>query len=290
MAEKLIWGVPSFWIERFPLYYGKHKEFFLDQGIDLEVQYFWGGPELARAVDQGQVLIGEMGLPPFLKSFSEGLPARVIGSSTIQQLDHFLVGQPGIKSLADLKGKKIGILSNGSCDDYFVRFMLRAASIEPDRDVEIVPLGSAYGRLETFETGEVDAGFLVEPFVAQGEDRGCVKVLATVKDYFPRYQWGIIFAHDRLLAENPELVHRAMNSFRRACQAIKDNPEEAAVLGAQVFGLPQEIFLQAMLRGLATWALDTKLDMEGMGNCLRIQAETGAIPAQMDMSLMVHPM
>lgn len=290
MTEKLLWGVPSFWIERFPLYYGRDKGFFLDQGLDIEIQYLWGGPELARAVDQGQILIGEMGLPPFLKSYSNGLPARVIGSSTIQQLDHYLVGRPEIKNLADLNGKKIGILSYGSCDDYFIRFMLRAASIDPEREVEIIPLGDAYGRLETFESGRVDAGFLVEPFVALGEDQGCVKILATVKDYFPRYQWGIIFAHTRLLAENPELVRRAMNAYRRACQAIKDNPEEAAVLGARVFGLTQEIFLRAMLRGLATWALDGMLDTVGMENSLRIQAETGAVPAQLDLSLMVQQM
>jgi NitT/TauT family transport system substrate-binding protein len=290
MTEKLIWGAPSFWIERFPLYYGQRKGFFLEQGLDLEIRYTWGGPELARAVEQGQILIGEMGLPPFLKSFSQGLPARVIGSSTIQQLDHFLVGRPEIKHLADLRGKKIGILSHGSCDDYFLRVILRAASIDSDREVEIIPLGKAYGRLETFASGQVEAGFLVEPFVAQGESQGRVKILATVKDYFPRYQWGIIFAHNRLLAENPDRVRRAMSAFRRACRAIQENPEEAAAIGAQVFRLAPEIFLQAMLRGLANWEFDAKLDLEGMQNCLNIQEAIGAVSAKLDLSLMIQPM
>jgi NitT/TauT family transport system substrate-binding protein len=290
MTERLIWGVPSFWIERFPLYYGRHKGFFLDQGLAIEIQYFWGGPELAHAVEQGRVLIGEMGLPPFLKSFSQGLPARVIGSSLIQQLDHFLVCRPEIEKMEDLKGKKIGILSCGSCDDYFIRFMLRSASIDPDRDVEVIPLGNAYGRLDAFLSGRVDAGFLVEPFVAMGEDRGHIKILATVKDYFPRYQWGIILAHTRLLEENSALVRRAMNAFRRSCRAIKENSEEAAAFGAQVFRLKKEIFQRAMLRGLETWELDAKLDTEGMGNSRRIQEETGAIPARLDLSSMVQPM
>ena len=290
MSERLVWGVPSFWIERFPLYYGRHKGFFQDQGLNVEIQYFWGGPELAHAVEQGRILIGEMGLPPFLKSSAQGLPARVVGSSVIQQLDHFLVCRPEIEKMEDLKGKKIGILSCGSCDDYFIRFMLRSSSIDPDRDVEIIPLGNAYGRLETFVSGKVDAGFLVEPFVAQGEDRGCVRVLATVKDYFPRYQWGIILAHTRLLEEKPALVRRAMKAFRRSCRAIKENPEEAAAFGAQVFHLNKNIFHRALLRGLTTWELDAKLDMAGMRNCLRIQAETGAIPAQLHLSPMVQQM
>jgi NitT/TauT family transport system substrate-binding protein len=290
MIEKLIWGAPSFWIERFPLYYGRHKGFFLEQGLSIEIQYFWGGPELARAVEQGKVLIGELGLPPYLKAFSQGLPIRVIGSSIVQQLDHFLVCRPEIERMEDLKGRKIGILSCGSCDDYFIRFMLRSASIDPDRDVELIPLGDAYGRIETFSSGKVDAGFLVEPFVALGEDREIVRILATVKDYFPRYQWGIIFAHNRLLEENPDFVHRAMNAFRCSCRMIKENPEEAAAFGAQVFRLKKEIFQRAMLRGLENWELDAQLDMPGMENCLGIQQETGVIPANLDLLSMIQRM
>lgn len=290
MSEKLVWGTPSFWIERLPLYFGRHKGFFQEQGLSLEIRYFWGGPELAHAVEQGQILIGSMGLPPFLKGFSQGLPARVIGSSVVQQLDHFLAGRPEIKDMGGLKGKKIGILSCGSCDDYFIRFMLRSSSIDPDRDVEIVPLGDAYGRIEPFLSGKVDAGFLVEPFVALGESREQVKVLATVKDYFPRYQWGIIFADNRLLEENPDFVHRAMNAYRRSCREIKENPEEAAAFGAQVFHLKKEVFRQALLRGLETWELDAELDIEGMENCLDIQKETGAISAKLNLPAMIQQM
>ena len=290
MTEKLIWGAPSFWIERFPLYYGRYKGFFLEQGLSIEIPYFWGGPELVHAVEQGKVLIGELGLPPFLKSFSQGLPIRVIGSSIVQQLDHYLVCRPDIGKMEDLKGMKIGILSCGSCDDYFIRIMLRSASIDPDNDVKLIAMGDAYGRLEAFSSGKVDAGFLVDPFAALGEDRGIVKILAKVKDYFPRYQWGIIFAHNRLLEENPDFVHRAMNAFRRSCQAIKENPEEAVAFGAQVFRLKKEIFLRAILRGLENWELDAQLDMEGMENCLRIQKETGAISTNLDLPLLIQRM
>jgi hypothetical protein len=197
LSETLLWGVPSFWIERFPLYYGKH----------LRIRYYWGGPELARAMAGGEVMIGEMGMPPFLRAYSEGLPAKVIGSSVIQQLDHYLVGRPEILGLESLKGRKVGILSPGSCDDYFARSMLRAAGVDPDRDVQLVPLGSAYGEVRCFDPQapghlpQVEAGFLVEPFVARGEQLGLVKVLASVRDYYPRYQWGIILATEKALAD-----------------------------------------------------------------------------------------
>jgi len=283
MSERLVWGVPSFWIERFPLYYGRYKGFFQEQDLSLEIRYFWGGPELAYAVEQGQVLIGEMGLPPFLKSFSQGLPARVIGSSTIQQLDHYLVGRPEIERMEDLKEKKIGILSFGSCDDYFIRLMLRSSSIDPDREVEIVPLGNSYGRIEVFLSGKVDAGFLVEPFVALGESRGQIKVLATVKDYFPRYQWGIILVRDDLLEKNMDLISHALEAYRESCRAIKANPEESVAFGAQVFQMKKAIFRRALYRDLDNWELDAKLDLEGIEIGLKIQKQMGTVPPDFEL-------
>ena len=59
--QKVVWGAPSFWIERFPLYWGIDQGFFAKQSIDLDIWYAYGGPELARALRKGQIHIGEMG-------------------------------------------------------------------------------------------------------------------------------------------------------------------------------------------------------------------------------------
>ena len=288
MNDVIVWGVPSFWIERFPLYLGRHKGCFQKRGISLEIKYFWEGPELAQAVDQGEILIGEMGLPPFFKAFSQGLPTRVIGSSTIQQLDHYLVSLPETKNLVDLKGRKVGILSSGSCDDYFIRFMLKTSSVDPDTEVEIVPLGDSYGHLECFSSVRINAGFLVEPYVSLEESLGLVHVLATVKDYFPSYQWGIIFAREDFLKDNFHLVQRALEAYRESCRAIKEDLEEATVFGAQVFRLKKDIFRRALNRDLDNWELNKQVDREGMENCLRIQKETGSVSLELENQGILH--
>ena len=294
MSEHLIWGVPSFWLERFPLYYGRHRGCFERSGIDLEIRYFWGGPELADGVARGQVWIGEMGLPPFLKAYSDGLPIRVIGSSTIQKLDHYLVSRPGVTRMKHLKGCRIGILSFGSCDDYFARSMLRASGLDPDTDVELVPLGTAYGKVACFSPSSqpdlpnVDAGFLVEPFVAIGERLGWVRILAVVRDYFPSYQWGIILARADALARNRELIRRAMAGFRESCRRILEDTEDAITFGAQVFRIPKEDFRRALLRDLERWEIDARIDIEGMKNCLRVQQEMGSVPDDLQLDGMIQ--
>ena len=194
--QKVVWGAPSFSIERFPLYWGIDQGFFTEQGIDLEIWYSYGGPELTRAVNAGKIHIAEMGLPPFVTAYRQGMAARIIGSSAIQQLDHYLAARPDIDSVDGLAGGRIGILSAGSCDDYFIRKMLTAHDIDPAHDVELVPLGEDYGKLDLFIDGRVDAAFVVEPQLARGEHEGLLRVIDRVAEYYPRYQWGIILASE----------------------------------------------------------------------------------------------
>jgi len=264
LQDRIIWGVPSFWIERFPLYYGRNRGFFDQRDMALEIRYFWGGPELAEGVARGEVWIGEMGLPPFLKAYFDGLPARVIGSSTTQQLDHYLVSRPEVKTMQDLKGCRIGILSFGSCDDYFARSMLRASGLDPDVDVELVPLGTAYGKVDCFsptsqlDVPKVDAGFLVEPFVAQGERLGWVRIQAAVRDYFPSYQWGIILARADALARNRELIRRAMDGFRQSCRGILEDTPGVEGSARLLITSPASDFAHCLGDGLSIPGLGSK--------------------------------
>ena len=277
IKDKVIWGTPSFWMNVFPLYYGKEKGFFLEQGIDLEIEYLHGGPELVRAVQEEKIQVGTIGLPPFSKAFAEGLPAKIVGSAIMRQLNYYVVARPEIQTMTDLKGKKIGILSFGSCDEYFIRRMLKMEGVNPNTEIELVSLGDCYGDLNCFTTGQIDAGFIGEPKVTQGEHLGLFKVLARVGDYFPKYQWGVIFARNDFIEKQPALLARILEGFRNACRYIQENPAETIELGSKLFDVSTEVFRGALHRDLANWEVDAEVDMEGLNNCLKIQAEAGAI-------------
>jgi len=285
--QKVVWGAPSFWIERFPLYWGIDQGYFAKQGIDLEIWYSYGGPELARAVNGGTIHIGEMGLPPFVTAYRQGMAARIIGSSVIQQLDHYLAARPDIDSVDGLAGGRIGILSAGSCDEYFIRKMLIAHDIDPDGDVELVPLGKDYGKLDLFVDKRVDAAFVVEPQLAHGEEDGLVRVIDRVADYYPRYQWGIILASDAWLQHQADLLARLMHGFRRACRSIKDRPGQTNGLGSRVFGVTPEVFEHALLRDLPRWEIDARLDIAGLQSALKVQQTMGLLREDLSLTEMI---
>ena len=286
--QKVLWGAPSFWIERFPLYWGIDQGFFEDQGIDLEIWYAYGGPELARAISNGRIHIGEMGMPPFVTAFREGLRAKIIGSSVIQQLDHYLAARPDIAATADLAGCRIGILSAGSCDDYFIRKMLRARGIDPASGVELITLGDDYGKLDLFVDGHVDAAFVVEPQLARGEHEGLLRIIDRVGDYFPHYQWGVILASEVWLQHHGDLLERLMHAFRQACRSIKDRPGQTTDLGSRVFGVAPEAFERALQRDLPRWEIDARLDMKGLQSALKVQETMGMPTTDLSLEEMVR--
>ena len=285
--QKVVWGAPSFWIERFPLYWGIDQGFFARQNIDLQIWYSYGGPELAQAFNNGRVHIGEMGLPPFVAAYQQGLKAKIIGSSVIQQLDHYLAARPDITATADLAGRRIGILSTGSCDSYFIRKMLTVHDIDPDDQIKLTPLGQDYGKLDPFREGRIDAAFVPEPQLSHGEHEGFLRVIDRVGNHYPRYQWGIILASETWLVHEKDLLTRLMQAFRQSCRSIMDRPAKTIEPGSRVFGVIPEVFEKALLRDLPRWEIDARLDMEGLENALTVQAEMGLITADLDLDEMV---
>lgn len=277
-VSPVLWGAPSFWIERFPLVYGVEKRIFQCLGVCPEVKVHHGGPELLQAVRDNRVHVGEIGLPPFLTAFSQGLAARIIGSTFIQSLDHFLVARPGIHSLAELRGRRIGILSRGSCDEYFIRRLLQTQGIDPDLEATLVPLGSAYGDSASFTSARIDVGFMVEPALSLGESKGFFNVLARVGDFFPRYQWGGIFAADSWIQDNRNLLTALMAGYRQTVRQMAADPEACIPLGSKMFGVEPAVFRSALNRHLPNLEPNAAIDLEGLENCIRIQRELGAIP------------
>ena len=278
LADNIIWGAPSFWINVFPVYFAKYKGLFHERGINIDVKFFHGGPELTEAVKKGEIQVGNIGLPPFLKAFEEGLPARIIGSAAVQRLDIFLVSQPEIKKISDLKGKKIGILSMGSCDSYFIRRILEKESLDPE-DVQLVPLQESYGDLRVITSKQVDSTFLVEPKVTLGESTAALNVLAHVGDYFPQYQWNVLFAKEDLIADNRVLLDRILEAYRRSSRSIKEASEEVLEFGSRLFDMQKDLFKVALEGTLVNWHTEARIDCAGLENAIRIQREMGAIRA-----------
>jgi len=123
-ADKVIAGSLGGQAPLWAIYVAVHKGFFAAEGLDLELNFAQSGAAVTQQLTGGSLDVAlSVGITDPIRAIDKGAPLaliRVIGNSP----PYVLIGKPGLKSIADLKGK---IISVGADNDittvYFERMM-----------------------------------------------------------------------------------------------------------------------------------------------------------------------
>src|SRR5215468_206816 len=138
---------------------------------------------------------------------------------------------PQIKSLADLKGKRVGISDFNSIRHWAIQIQLVKAGLDLERDVEWVRLGvSPGGLIAALRAGRVEcapiATWRAEEFKKQG-----FNILVTPADQYPNGRpERIIAATGRILEERPDLVKSFLKGLIRSYWFVRDMPKNLEYL------------------------------------------------------------
>ena len=282
--RKLEYGVPS-GNDALTVRFGIEAGIFEAEGLDLSVRIVFGGPELAEAFSTGDLAIGSIGSPSGLNAMAAGGNFQIIASGCRQRA-HMYLGvrkdiDGGIGNYQALRGRRLGLLSIGSCPSWIARRMLIHHGLDPDADITSVPLLDDYPRIiDIMEEGGIDACLATEPNLSIGEDRGVLDIWAAAYEdaYLPNYQWIVRVAHAGFIAEEPELVPAVLRGCQRAAHHAAQNIDAFAVFVARLYGTTPAVARRAMVRELAHYQLDCQIDMPGLQCSLDMLHEFGGIP------------
>ncbi len=259
---------------------GAEQGFFRDEGIDLRLRIVFGGPEIAAEFNSGRLAIGELGTPPGLTALAKGARFRIIGSGVRRGAVQYFVAHPRFVEWRDLIGAKLGVLSRGSCSDWYMREVLSHHAIDPETGVTICGLGPRYPDLLTLlGNGELDGAIMAEPHVTMGEHIGLFNVWLGMNklDFVPRMQWTIAVANNDVLKNQPDLVAAVLRACRRSYQYAAQHRDEWADFGAACFKIPRELMLKSIDREFDDLHFDCEIDCEGLQAALELQRKLGAV-------------
>jgi NitT/TauT family transport system substrate-binding protein len=144
----------------------------------------------------------------------------------LNQLIYRLVARPEIKTIAELKGKRVAVSRFGAGADRATRFLLTKLGFNPEKDVVLVQVGGAPTRLAALVANSIDATIVEPPDHKKAQEAG-MRVLANMEEM------GIPFQHTGLvttrahLAKSPDIARRVMKSFVEGIQLATVNPEVA---------------------------------------------------------------
>jgi NitT/TauT family transport system substrate-binding protein len=198
----------------------------------LDVKTFNAGPAAVEALFSGALDATYIGPNPAINAHvqSGGEAIRIISGATSGGA--LLVVKPSINTPADLKGKKLASPQRGGTQDVALRYWLKAnnlkADLEGGGDVSILPQENAQ-TLETFRSGQIDGGWVPEPWATRLVQEGGGKVLVDERSLWPegRFVTTHLVVRTKFLKEHPDAVRRLVEGQVQANDLVNTNPTEA---------------------------------------------------------------
>jgi sulfonate transport system substrate-binding protein len=205
-------------------------------GITVKWSSFVAGPPENESFAAGQQDVGVMGDTPALIARAAGQNTRVIGISAVGPKALAVVVPKGstIKSPAELRGKRVAV-TKGSYSHHLLYVVLKNAGLKFS-DIKLIHLPPA-DLVSAFTRGDVDAASTWEPYLSRLEDEGArllVDGTGIKKGEL------VIIAVDEYAKQNPRLVEKFLQTYKRGQDFIKANPKQAAELIASEVKLTPE--------------------------------------------------
>jgi NitT/TauT family transport system substrate-binding protein len=166
-----------------PLTISEQLGYFKAEGLDVEISDFAGGAKALQALVGGSadVVSGAYEHTINMQAKNQAIQSIVLmGRAPQIAVGVSTKAMPGYKSLADLRGKKIGVSAPGSSTNMVANLVLSRAGVKAS-EVSYVGVGTASGALAALRSGQIDAMSNTDPVMTMLEQKGDVKIISDTR-------------------------------------------------------------------------------------------------------------
>ncbi len=247
---------------------GQEMGYFEEEGLTVDtvnadgsvaaVQAIAGGNGDITPADAGSVLAGIQG----------NVPVTAVGG-LVQNWPWRIATLPGsdVTSPEDLDGRRIGVISLASGSAPYARAFVNDAGLDPEGDVELVPVGVGAQAAAALTGGDVDALALYTQAYQIIEDSGTTLEYLDNPDIFDGIRSLTYTVAESAIEEDPEVYERFLRAAYKSLLFSAANPEAAMRMGYEAYpailgGADPESRLDADVSALTAW-LETATPAEG---------------------------
>jgi len=220
----------------FAVYVAQQMKLFEKHGVEVELIY-GTGIQVANILISGSADFGAFAIEHGVAVTSKGQDVKLLVVTLTRPPFSVIVrnevptpnaGKPYPQMLADLKGLKIGISTPGASTDVTLRFLLREAGLDPQKDVTIVPVGDPVTALAGLKNGVIDGNMSVEPTqTAAVTGLKIAKHVLNIEggegpELFKEFAYNGVFARGSTLKERPQAARGVVAAIVEAEQMIQD--------------------------------------------------------------------
>ncbi len=251
------------WNTNLPTAVARGAGFFKEEGLEVRpVILSSSGPIMMALLMSGQTDLVIAGAVAILRGISRGAP--VVGvSGYLNRISYALMSAKGLKTVADLKGKTIGITGIGGMGEFTVVEALRRNGLVKDRDFTVLNIeGGPIARIAALKTGKVQAVPLTSGQRVQAESDGFTLLLDT-REALPELPSTIVASTRDFASAYPDRVVRFLRALAKAMDLIRRDKDKAIALG-KAQGLRGDIAIERKALDYYAQDLDIRLQKENI--------------------------
>jgi NitT/TauT family transport system substrate-binding protein len=250
--------------------------------LDIQSTAFKGDAQVQQGMTAGTLDIG-LGSGPSMVYRSKGVPAIAVAVMAGRPLDMALVVAKGsdIKTLAALKGKRIGVTTAGSLTDWLARQVSSGQGWGAD-GVTILPLGAMETRISALGSGQIQASVhdLTEAYEIEHAGKG--KILTLFGDIVKDFYTHVIFAHDAIVAQRPEVLQRFLKGWFTTVAYMRKNRDAAIKTISRVLEVEPEAVAKSYAPDMLMMSSDGTFSPAGLEVVRKSVAELGMYDQPLD--------
>lgn len=206
----------------------KDAGFYEKHGLDVELQLFDSGTDLIKALVGGQLQAGVLGFTNAVTWADKGADIKVVGGAQMGYHSILVRKDSGIKSVADLKGKRVASQQKGSTADIVLTGVVLPQAGLTTADVTMSYV-SPSAAIQSLAAGQVDAAFVFEPYEQLAKATAEVEAIYEIGKVWP-FPCMVVITSGKMLSENRDAVNSLLDAQAEAIDMLQKQPKEATQL------------------------------------------------------------
>jgi len=190
-------------------------------------------PTVVSAMEAKQIQATFMIVPLAIKLREQGVPVKICYLGHRDGSEIMVGKNSSIKTLTDLKGKKMALPSFFSNQNFVIHKLMEDAGMK-DNDITFIILPPP-DMPTSLASGAIDAYFVGEPFCAKAELDGYGRVLYYARDIWPNFVSCALVVHEDLIKSNPDVVRDLVRGIAQSGLWAETHRAEAAKLVAPYY-------------------------------------------------------
>jgi len=260
------------------------KGFFKQQGADVTgILSSDGGGTTVRTMLGGNLAYGEINPTATVIAIQQGADLKIV-SDNVQTVAEFVWAvkpDSPIKTVADLKGKKIGYTNPRSTSQALAILVLEKAGLKPD-DAELVKTGGFGEGVVALDLGAVDITPIPEPLWSQHQ--GKYRAVVKASELLPPLDNVVGVTTGKAAASRGDFIRAVIRARRQAVDYMYANPDESADIIAKAYNLTPDVARSAVKNllesharsGVKYWS-GGEINLKAMNEMMRAQKIVGAL-------------